>query len=210
MKTVIICSGSICDYPTAMNIVIEAGYVICADGGTRHAYHMGVVPDLIIGDMDSSASEYIDYYMEKGVKLNTYPSNKDKTDAQLCLEYALTLSGDIVMLGATGSRFDHSLANASLLRLGVDCGANVRIVDSNNEIYMTKDRLSLTGKKGDYVSLIPMSGRAEGICITGVRYPLEDAVMELGQSYGISNCFEAEEIEIRVGRGYLLVIKAKD
>lgn len=210
MRVVIICSGSICSYDSVIEKIEAAEYIICADGGTRHAYNMGILPDLIIGDMDSSVSEYIDFFREKGVKLEPYPSDKDKTDTQLCLEYALTFSKDIIMLGATGSRFDHSLANVSLLRQGVDQGAGVSIVDSNNEIYMTKDHLTLKGKKGEYVSLIPMSERVEGVCITGVRYELSDAVMELGNPYGVSNCFEEGSIEVHVRKGYLLVIKAKD
>lgn len=209
MKAVIISGGS-CDYASAKGIVDGAEYVICADGGMRHAYHLGILPDIIIGDMDSSASEYIGFFREKGVKLETYPADKDKTDTQLCMEYALAFSRDIVMLGATGSRFDHSLANVSLLRLGLDLGARVSIVDGHNEIYMTKDHLVLYGKKGEYVSLIPASERVEGIGITGARYELSGAVMELGNPYGVSNCFEKERIEITVSKGYLLVIKSKD
>lgn len=210
MKTVIISSGEIYDYGFCHDIVQSADRIICADGGSRHAINMRLMPDVIIGDMDSSAVQYIDYYRKKGVEVIQYPRDKDKTDTHICVEFALAFSSEIILLGATGSRIDHMIANISLLKLGMDRNIPISIMDNKNHIRMIKDSIVLEGNKGDFFSLIPFSEKVEGISTKGARYELTDAEMELGDPYGVSNCFEAETVEISINKGYLLVIKAED
>lgn len=210
MKTVIISSGEIYDYGFCRELVKSADRIICADGGTRHAYNMQLTPSVIIGDMDSSAGEYIEHYRKKGVEVIQYPTDKDKTDTHICIEYALAFSTEIILLGATGSRIDHMLANISLLTLGFEKGVPISIIDNKNHIRLIKDSIRLAGKKGEYFSLIPFTERVTGICTKGAQYELQDAVMEHGNPYGVSNVFEKAEVEISIKEGYLLVIKAED
>jgi len=210
MKAAIICNGSIVDYEECKARLAHVDRIICADGGTRHAYEMGIVPDVIIGDLDSSKGEYIDYYKSKGVPITEYSSDKDKTDTHICLEYALERYEEIIILGGTGKRLDHTLGNISILRMAADSGKKVCILDENNEIYVIKDGIRLQGKKDDILSLLPLSGMVEGIDLKGVYYPLQNAVMEIGNPYGVSNRFEESEIELTIKSGYLIVIKSKD
>ncbi|MFZ5352624.1 MAG: thiamine diphosphokinase [Bacillota bacterium] len=210
MKTVIISSGNIENYSRFSETAASADFVICADGGIRHAKRMSVIPDVIIGDLDSAADEHIEYYKGKGVSFIRFDSDKDKTDTQLCLEYALDFSKEIIMLGSLGSRIDHALANISLLKLALDRGIKACIMNEKNEIYMISDEITIKGRPGEYISLLPASTKAEGISISGALYELNDAVMELGNPYGVSNEFVKEEIYIKVLKGYLLVIKASD
>lgn len=210
MKTVIICSGEIYDYSFCLDIVRSADRIICADGGTRHAVNMKLTPDIIIGDMDSSAAQYIEYFRKKGAEVFKYPSDKDKTDTHICVEYALAFSTEIILLGATGSRIDHMIANISLLKLGIENGIPISIVDNKNSIHMIADSISLEGNKGDIFSLIPYTEAVEGITTKGAHYELKDAKMELGNPYGVSNYFEEETVQVSIKRGYLLVIKSKD
>ncbi|HYE80581.1 MAG TPA: thiamine diphosphokinase [Clostridia bacterium] len=210
MKTVIIGSGEIYDYSFCYDIVQNADRIICADGGTRHAINMKLVPDVIIGDMDSSAVQYIDYFSKKGVEVIQYPPEKDKTDTQICVEFALAFSREIILLGATGSRIDHMLANISLLKLGMEKNIPISIIDNKNNIRMIKDAIALKGNKGDYFSLIPFTEKVEGISTKGAHYGLHDAEMVLGDPYGVSNYFEEETVEINISKGYLLVIKSED
>lgn len=210
MKTVIIGSGEINDYSFCRDVIQSADRLICADGGTRHVFKMKLVPDVIIGDMDSSSAAYIEYFTGMGVETIRYSSDKDKTDTHICMEYALDFSDEIILLGATGSRIDHMLANISLLKLGVERGIPVSIIDNKNCIRMISDSITLTGSKGDIFSLIPFTERVEGISTRGAHYELHDAVMELGDPYGVSNYFEEEAVEVSIKKGYLLVIKSQD
>lgn len=210
MKIAIISSGSIYDYEGCKERLTQVQKIICADGGTRHAYNMGIVPDVIIGDMDSSTDEYIKHFQELKIPFIKYNRDKDKTDTHICLEYALELCDEVLLFGATGTRLDHTLANISILRLAADSGKMACIIDENNEIYVIKDAIKLEGKKGDILSLIPISTKVEGVTLKGTHYLLQDAKMELGNPYGVSNMFEEDSVEVFISSGYLAVIKARD
>jgi len=210
MKTVIIGSGQIYNYDFCLDILKSADKIICADGGTRHAANMKITPDVIIGDMDSSEISCIDYFKKMGVKIVRYPKEKDKTDTHICVEFALTFSKEITLLGATGSRIDHTIANISLLKLGIDAKIPITVIDNKNRIRMIDDFIVLGGSKGDLFSLIPVMGKAEGISTKGAYYELTDATIEFGDSYGISNCFNDDKVEVSLKKGYLLVIKSED
>jgi thiamine pyrophosphokinase len=210
MKTIIIGSGEIYDYSFCLDMVKSADRIICADGGIRHAVNMRLTPNVIIGDMDSSENQYIEYFRKKGIEVIEYPKEKDKTDIHICIEYALPFSREIVLIGATGSRIDHMLGNISLLKLGTDNNIRISIADNNNLIYLIKDSIVLDGKKNDFFSLIPFTEKVEGIYTQGAHYELHDAEMEHGSTLGISNYFEQERVKISIKRGYLLVIKASD
>jgi len=210
MKTAIICNGNITDYEYGIEIIKKTDYVICADGGTRHAYKMGVIPDMIIGDFDSSDNEYTQYFLKKGVKVEKHPIEKDKTDSHICVLKAMELSKEIVLLGATGSRIDHSLANISLLKLGIEKGVKIYIADKKNEVYLVNNEISIKGRSGEFFSLFPLSEKVEGISICGAKYTLENAAIEMGDTLGISNEFKDDVVKIKIKKGYLLVIKSQD
>lgn len=210
MKTVIIGSGEIYDYSFCLELVNSADRIICADGGTRHAINMRLVPHIIIGDMDSSAAGYVEYFRGKGVETVRYPTDKDKTDMHICVEFALAFSSEIILLGATGSRIDHMLANISLLKLGMEKGIPVTILDNRNSIMMIRESIHMSGEKSELFSLIPYTERVEGIYTKGAHYELEDAVMELGDPYGVSNYFEEKTVEVSIKKGILLVIRSRD
>lgn len=210
MKTVIISGGEIKDYGFCNDIVRSADRVICADSGTRHAVNMNLTPDVIIGDMDSSSAQFIDFFRKKGVEIIQYPVEKDKTDTHICVEYALDFSTEIILLGATGNRIDHMLANISLLMLGIRRNIPISIIDNKNCIRMIGDSITLKGNKGEFFSLIPYTEKVEGLSTRGAHYELEDAVMELGNPYGVSNYFEEDTVSISIKKGYLLVIRSED
>lgn len=210
MKTIIIGSGEIYDYSFCHEILKSADKIICADGGTRHAINMRLTPNVIIGDMDSSAAQYVEYFRKKGVEVIEYPRDKDKTDTQICIEFAIPFSKEIILLGTTGRRIDHTLGNISLLKLGIEKDVNISIADNKNHIYLIKDSITLHGKKEEIFSLIPFTERVEGICTDGAHYELHNAVMEQGTTYGISNYFERETVKVSIKSGYLLVIKSQD
>lgn len=210
MKAAIICNGCIENYDVIKEKLTGVDFIICADGGTRHAYHMNIIPDIIIGDMDSSKDEYIEYYISKEVPIIRYSSDKDKTDTHICIEYAMEKYDEILLLGATGARLDHTLGNISILRLAADKGKTACIIDEKNEIYVVKDGIRLEGNVGDILSLLPLSSKVEGINLKGVSYPLQNAVMEIGNPYGVSNRFNESEVVLTIASGYMIVIKSKD
>lgn len=182
--------------------------IICADGGARHLYPLGIIPDVIIGDMDSLSQEMQTYFEEKGSRFVRYPEAKDETDTQLALEYACDLAPEkIYVFGAFGSRIDHVTANISLLVLGAKRGVPITLVDEWCEAFVVSQEFAIAGKIGQTISLLPLSDKVTGITLGGFEYPLENGVMEIGKPYGISNRLTAAKGVISVMTGHLLVIR---
>ena len=139
------------------------------------------------------------------------PETKNQTDTDLCVEFAVKKGATTVtMIGVTGHRLDHTLANIFLLRRLCTLGVESRIIDANNEIYLVTDHLKLKGRKGDLLSVLPVSDKVTGLTLTGLEYPLKDAAISMGSSLGISNYFKKSWVTISVLTGVLLVTKSKD
>jgi thiamine pyrophosphokinase len=166
---------------------------------------------VIIGDLDSIDPDTLTFFQKKKVPVQPYPSRKDRTDMELCLDYARAQGAThITMLAATGTRMDHTLANVMLLVPLADAGISARIVDEKNEIHVVKDRVELTGTPGDLVSLIPLTGTVRGVTLRGLSYPLEGHTLTMGTTLGISNYFSESRAYISVASGTLLIVRSVD
>ncbi len=210
MRTIIISNGEINNYNYCKKIIKNDDCIICADGGARHAYNMKLKPDIIIGDLDSLDEFYVEFFKSKDTKFIKYPAVKDKTDTHLCILKAMGFSDEIILLGALGNRIDHTLANISLLKLGIDEGIRICIMDKETEISLIDKSVSLLGKPGDIFSLFPFEKEVKGLYVKGAKYTLENAQMSAGNPYGISNEFLEEKVDIEIEKGILIVIKSKD
>mgnify|MGYP002620794110 CR=1 FL=1 len=141
------------------------------------------------------------------------PVWKDLTDAEMAFEYALSQGvQEILMLGVTGTRLDHTLANLHLLAAAEQHGVQAVIIDPHNEIRLATSRQPLTIVPSGYryVSLLPLTWQVTGITLAGFLYPLEDAVLTLGMTRGISNELIADRGTIELKSGQLLVIQSRD
>ncbi|OGQ85831.1 MAG: thiamine diphosphokinase [Deltaproteobacteria bacterium RIFOXYC2_FULL_48_10] len=211
MKCVIIANGDLEYSEKIIGIIQEAGLAVCADGGIRHLKALGLLPHIIIGDFDSALPEDTLYFKEKKIKFISHPSRKNETDTDLCISWALlNHATDITLLGATGTRLDHTLANVFLLKKLAGLGIPARIIDKHNTIHVVTDQIELKGRPGDLLSLLPVTEKAAGITIKGVEYPLVDATLEMGSSLGISNVFKETTVLVSVREGILMVIQSKD
>ncbi len=211
MKAVCVCNGSINDYDVIKKYIRVSNYIISVDGGAGHLRKMGIDPDILIGDFDSANSKDIDYYINKGIKVLQFPVEKDMTDSELAIEMASELGAEeLVFLGALGTRIDHSFANIMLLKRMMDMGLKGSIVDEYNEIYMFNSNFSINKKEGRKLSLIPITEKVTGVSTSGLKYPLNNATMVLGTSWGISNEFEKEVALVSIESGILLACLSRD
>ena len=205
----IISGGTIADTAWVKKILDREANatIICADGGARYCEALGLIPSVIIGDMDSIDDDLLSAYEAKGSEILRYPRSKNETDTELALIHALSLTPHrIRIVGALGSRIDHGLANISLLVAGVAQGVDIRIFDDCSELFVVNGSATIRGASGQTVSLLPLAEEATGITLSGFEYPLADARMEQGSPYGISNRLTGSEGHISVKTGYLLVI----
>ena len=211
MWVVVFASADIHNYDFCKNYVSKADFIISCDGGMRHTKKLNIIPNCIMGDFDSVDRETYDYYKLKNIEFKTFPTRKDFTDTELGLNYALDIgASDITIIGGIGSRLDHTLANIQILVKAVDKGANIRLVNENNELIVIKDEIEIIGKKGDLVSLLPLGLEAKSIYTSGLEYPLNGENLTVGTARGVSNVMIGNIAKVTVGEGYLLVIKSND
>ena len=215
MRVVIISGGHI-DDAFALGWLEQNKYdcMIAADSGMDFLYRNGLVPDVIAGDFDSVKSDSLSYFMGlNGVQVMKLNPMKDDTDTEFVIREAIRRGAvEITVLGATGTRLDHVLANVHLLGIGLEEGVSIQLVDKHNRIRMTDDFLELRKDEqfGAYVSVLPVKGDAKGVNLTGMKYPLKDADISSFSSLGVSNEILSDIARIQVAEGVLLVIEAKD
>jgi thiamine pyrophosphokinase len=182
--------------------------LLCADRGARHLKDAGLVPTLIVGDMDSLDRCSQESYESMGVRIIRHPREKNETDTELALREAFGMAPtDVRIWGGLGGRIDHALANLSLLVQGIERGVEVRLIDGWCELFLVTRRAVIEGKEGQTVSLLPFIGEVSGVTLTGFKYPLTKAAMVVGRPYGISNVLTASRGVIEVGSGCLLVVR---
>ena len=154
-----------------------------------------------------------EYEKDASIIVHEYQPEKDYTDTDIALKLGIKLAGaggHIVILGATGTRLDHVLANLQMLRLPLEAGIECRIVDKHNQIRMIKGYVCLNEKISKYISLNPISSELEEVTLRGFKYPLENHSVHLGESLCVSNEIVALPAEINIKEGYALLIESQD
>ncbi|MBU1194148.1 MAG: thiamine diphosphokinase [Proteobacteria bacterium] len=211
MKCIILANGEMAYTRSISRIIRDAQLIICADGGARHLKALDIVPHVMIGDFDSIHKNDLDFFQKKGVKMISYPPQKDQTDSELCIDWAIENNAtDITLLGMTGTRMDHTLANIFLLKKIAEKKIPARIINEHNEIHAVIKDLQINGNIGELLSLVPVTQKVTGVTVQGLEYPLENAVLHLGSSLGISNVFKQTRACVSIKDGMLIVIKSRD
>ena len=187
--------------------------MIAVDYGLTVADRLNLPLDYIVGDFDSVSEELLQKYSDKAIPIQTFPTEKDKTDTQIAIELALMYNAtSIDLVGATGNRLDHVLANIHLLMLPMQLSIDACILDSNNKIYLKKENFSIQKEKqyGNFVSFLPFAGKVSGLILKGLKYPLNGITLTAGSSLGISNVIMEEKAEVKFTEGILIVVEAMD
>ena len=111
-RAVIFANGTLPDLQAAQRLLREGDLWIAADGGSRHALALGRAPDVVIGDLDSLPDPVRDSLLRAGTKIQSFPAEKDETDLELALAYAVREGcSSIRILAGLGGRTDQTLAN---------------------------------------------------------------------------------------------------
>lgn len=202
-RCVIIC-GSPDNNPEFIKKQIrENEYVICADSGYLYARNAGIVPDLFIGDFDSFKGT-----IPSNIEIITLKTHKDDTDSMHCAEVALDRGyRDIVLLGATGGRLDHTFGNLSILQYLYNKGASAKIFNSDGYIeYISKGDFHFKELKNCTFSVFPFGCESVSVSYFGdVEYPADNLEIDSSAGIGISNIFRSDDVCIKINRGNALV-----
>jgi thiamine pyrophosphokinase len=181
--------------------------VVAADRGAQNASVLGLVPDLVVGDMDSIDTSVLASLEALGTRAERHPADKDQTDLELGLASVMKLGASSVTIVATTSgRPDHALAN--LLTAASDRWKELRIdlILDSSRAWIVRHQLNLDLPVGSIVSLMAVGGPATGITTAGLRWPLSTGCLEPGMGRGLSNEVSKSPASIRISAGTLMVI----
>jgi len=207
-KITIIANGKMNNADFYQEYVKDSDIIICADGGANNAYKMNIIPDYIIGDLDS-IDESIEAYFKKNHKTKIInDQNQEKTDLELAISLAESEKPDeIFIFGAIGDRIDHTLANIlNLIKINTEI--NVQIIDEKNILQLVDKSTLIKGSKDDIISIIPLT-KIEGLSFEGMKWPVSNKNTKFGW-FGLSNRFTKQKAKITFSKGKLLIIKVRE
>ncbi|MCR5486151.1 MAG: thiamine diphosphokinase [Lachnospiraceae bacterium] len=205
-RCLILGQAEIKDYETMRRYLRPDDYVVCCDGGFRHAEGLGIPADLIVGDFDSIEKPELD------TEIIVLPREKDDTDSVFAVKECLRRGyQSFLFLGVIGQRLDHTLGNLSILLMLDTLGCKALMADDLSEMEIVSRRPASVPERFPLFSLICTGEEASGIEITGAKYPLSGGRITAEYQYGISNeVLPGQEARISVREGRLLLIRLRN
>jgi thiamine pyrophosphokinase len=187
----------------------RADLVVAADGGARYALAAEVIPDLIVGDMDSLGEDLAREAERRGASLERHPARKDKMDGHLAVLAAGELGATAAdILCAAGGGLGAVFAVPHILLAAERIGLRSTVVADWGRMFVIEARSRVVeGAAQDSVSIFPLSGTATGITLEGMGYPLKNASLEPGDTLGFHNELVDREAGVSVRSGALLVVQ---
>lgn len=215
-RAIIFVNGNLSDISQAKKIITKDDFLIAADGGVKHILKLGLMPSIIIGDFDSTSSSLIikltQICKEQKFLFPTmikYPTEKDKTDFELAIDYCLEKKlQEIIIFGSLGDRFDHLLANIFLVAKTQTENPliKIKIIEGKKEAFILNKEITINGKIGNEVSIIPVSEELIGVTTDGMYYRLIEDTLQFGSTRGISNVMNKTSVKITISSGIALII----
>ena len=179
-------------------------FIIAADKGYENLLKLGITPDLIIGDFDSSMS------VPKGDNVINLNVRKNDTDVGHALEWALSNGYErFIVYGASGGMLDHTMANIQLaddvIRRTGKNGYICYYGDMNFTV-IRDSSFVLEKKETGRVSVFSLCDKSYNVTIKGLSYEVENITLDRFFPLGVSNSFVGKEGYISVEKGELLII----
>jgi thiamine pyrophosphokinase len=209
-RAVIFVNGYIPDLEPVRRLTQPSDTILAADGGTRHALALGLMPSVVIGDLDSLTDDDRRKLDTARTEIRQYPRDKNGTDFELALHYAVEAGyREILVVAALGNRLDQTLGNLALLTDPSLVGLDVRADDGVEQAFFVRTQARIEGRPGDLVSLIPWGGEVTGVATDGLRWPLRGETLYPYQTRGISNELLGETASVSLKSGLLLVVHSR-
>ncbi len=188
----------------------EFNNIIAVDKGLEILDKCKIQPNYIIGDFDSVNKDLVQKYKKSEIiKLNP---EKDFTDTHMAIKLAYKIESNyITIIGAIGTRIDHTIANIHILKECIERKITCEIIDKNNKIMLIDKPCYINlEKEYKYISLIPLTTNVTGVTLEGFKYPLKNATLSIGESIGVSNEQIEQKAKIELKKGILVCIKSRD
>lgn len=212
MRAAIFLNGLTDSEPLLRAVAKAADLIVAADGGARHALVAGIVPDLIVGDLDSLGGDLAREMVGRGAELQRHPREKDKMDGHLAVLAASergATAADFVC--AAGGKPGAVFAIPHIMLAAERTGLRSTVVaDWGRMFVLEAGSRVVEGAAGDSVSIFPLAGPATGVTLEGMTYPLQNAILEPGDTLGFHNELVGRRATVSVEDGTLLVVQENE
>jgi thiamine pyrophosphokinase len=211
-RAVIFVNGHIADLEQVRRLTRPGDTFLAADGGTHHALALGLLPSVVIGDLDSLSDDEHTKLETAHTQIRRHSRDKNETDFELALYYTVEAGyREILIIAALGDRLDQTLGNLALLADPSLVGLDIRVDDGVEEVYFAHrgTQVRVEGCPGDIVSLIPWGGEVTGVTSEGLRWPLMREILNPHKTRGISNELLGEVASVSLESGLLLVVHSR-
>ena len=206
-KIILFANGELPEPEGIARRINEEDFLIAVDGGLNHLATLGLKPNLIIGDMDSVDGKLLDKFRKQEVAIEKHPPDKDQNDLELAIQAAVKMHPKTIwIVAALGNRIDQTLANIFLLTREDLIDIDTHIIDGVRDLFLIRKEASISGVKGQRVSLIPIHGPVNGIRTEGLAYSLNNETLYPDRTRGISNRMTDVQARIAIENGLLLCI----
>lgn len=186
--------------------LFNKGYItlICADGGANHARKMNLVPDFIIGDLDSISDKTFNFYKSKSKIIKV--TRQNDTDVEKALKLAIRKGyKESILLGVTGDRLDHTFCNLGIV-IKFFNKIKSMIIAENSILIPLSNKNTITSIHGETISLYGFNRRTS-ITTKGLKYPLTKTALPFGERESTSNVSTSTEVKINVEGGIIFLIR---
>lgn len=208
MKFVIVTGGLPPTKQLLQKHLKDADTLIGVDGAADVLCEFGITADVLIGDFDTATEQGVISQQENGAVVLRLTAEKNETDTQAAVNYAIEHAAtQIVLLGALGTRADHTQSNIMLLVRAREANVDAKIIDENNELFVCNSSVTISGTPGQTVSILPLTGNVT-VNAAGLYYPLINLPLRFGSSRGISNVMTSGTSQITVRGAYALIVIA--
>ncbi|ABR29915.1 thiamine pyrophosphokinase [Thermosipho melanesiensis] len=197
MKATIVLNGN-----TNETFIINSETIIAVDGGAKLLKDRGILPKAIVGDMDSLENEIIEYFKRKNVEIVVFPAEKDETDCELAIRYAIENGYDeIEIINFFGERLDMIL---SLFGLMKKFNVKITLRSEKLECGIIKKQMEKKVKIGEIWSFIPLCKAKFNLY--GFKYQF-NGEMKIDNPIGVSNETISENVKIEVLDGEVIYFR---
>ena len=184
--------------------------IVSADGALKNCLCLKLVPDIVIGDMDSiceNDKKILKTINPKALFVKS-PCEKNESDTQLALEYLVKSNiKNIILIGALGKRMDHSLANLLNISSKKLKNIEIKIIDENYEISVLRQSAQINGIIVNTLSIFSVTPYTYFINTDGLKYELHEEKLLFCPVRGLSNIIEKETMQLDFKDGVLLLMK---
>ncbi len=183
------------------------GYCVAVDGGLNAFHSLKLVPDIVLGDMDSCDLDSYQWYALQSKKQLFFPCDKDYLDMEAAIDFVRDLGFyEVCLFGVLGGRMDQTFSCLPFLIRGMTFGLRMTIISENCRMGVFKGPSEnfLRTNPGSRWSFLAISKVVEGFTLKGFKYNLEKGRLLRMQTIALSNVAVSSMITININEGIII------